>query len=158
MPKPQRGGGFQKDAMLRKDKHSTLGKQGKSLFCIHGQDREASRCGCTKGSPASDVWRGSFQIRTKGYGLGNGWGMPEKKFRVGDLVLVMVKQGGSGFGRPIRAWKWICQSRRPNTNKDNLRKCHRQGKYTGIITEVYKGTYFFMRLDIGDVQWHIVAT
>lgn len=30
-----------------------------------------------------------------------------------------------------------------NTNKDNLRKCHRQGKYTGIITEVYKGTYFF---------------
>lgn len=23
-----------KDAMLRKDKHSTLGKQGKSLFCI----------------------------------------------------------------------------------------------------------------------------
>ena len=35
-----------------------------------------------------------------------------------------------------------------NLNKDNLRKCHRQGKYTGVITEVYKGTYF-MRLDIG---------
>ena len=35
-----------------------------------------------------------------------------------------------------------------NINKDNLRKCHKQGKYTGIITEVYKGTYF-IRLDIG---------
>ena len=35
-----------------------------------------------------------------------------------------------------------------NINKDNLRKCHKRGKYTGIITEVYKGTYF-IRLDIG---------
>lgn len=35
-----------------------------------------------------------------------------------------------------------------NINKDNLRKCHKQGKYTGIITEVYKETYF-IRLDIG---------
>lgn len=33
-------------------------------------------------------------------------------------------------------------------NKDNLKKCHRQGKYVGTITDVYKGTYF-IRLDIG---------
>ena len=35
-----------------------------------------------------------------------------------------------------------------NVSKDNLKKCVRQGKYVGIITDVYKGTYF-MRLNIG---------
>ena len=35
-----------------------------------------------------------------------------------------------------------------NTNKDNLKKCHRQGKYSGIVVDVYKGTYF-IRLDLG---------
>ncbi len=35
-----------------------------------------------------------------------------------------------------------------NVNKDNLKRCVRQGKYVGIITDVYKGTYF-IRLNIG---------
>ena len=33
-------------------------------------------------------------------------------------------------------------------DKDNLKKCHRQGKYSGIVVDVYKGTYF-IRLDLG---------
>ena len=33
-------------------------------------------------------------------------------------------------------------------HKDNLKRCVRQGKYVGIITDVYKGTYF-IRLNIG---------
>ncbi len=65
-----------------------------------------------------------------------------EKFQVEDLVLVMVNKVEVDSVDQIRV-EVDAKSPTANTNKDNLRKCHRQGKYTGIITEVYKGTYFF---------------
>lgn len=70
-----------------------------------------------------------------------------EKFQVGDLVLVAVNnidiQSVEQISISVDA-----KSATANVNKDNLKKCHRQGKYVGIITDVYKGTYF-IRLNIG---------
>lgn len=70
-----------------------------------------------------------------------------EKFQVGDLTLVMVNQIN------IRSVEEMeisvdAKSATANVNKDNLKRCVRQGKYVGIITDVYKGTYF-IRLNIG---------
>lgn len=70
-----------------------------------------------------------------------------EKFQVGDPVLVMVNKVEGTEPDQITV-EVDGKSPTANVNKDNLRKCHRQGKYTGIVTEIYKGTYF-MRLDIG---------
>lgn len=70
-----------------------------------------------------------------------------EKFQVGNLVLVMVNKVEASSVDQIII-EVDAKSPTANINKDNLRKCHKQGKYTGIITEVYKGTYF-IRLDIG---------
>lgn len=70
-----------------------------------------------------------------------------EKFQVGDMVLVAVNnidiQSVEQISISVDA-----KSATANVNKDNLKKCHRQGKYVGIITDVYKGTYF-IRLNIG---------
>jgi Ribosomal protein S1 len=70
-----------------------------------------------------------------------------EKYQVGDLVLVTVNkiaiQSLESIGVQVDA-----KSATANTNRDNLQKCHKQGKYAGIITDVYKGTYF-IRLHIG---------
>ena len=68
-------------------------------------------------------------------------------FYFNDLTLVMVNQIN------IRSVEEMeisvdAKSATANVNKDNLKRCVRQGKYVGIITDVYKGTYF-IRLNIG---------
>lgn len=70
-----------------------------------------------------------------------------EKFQVGDLIQIMVNKVEGTEPGEIHV-EVDAKSPTANINKDNLRKCHRQGKYTGVITEVYKGTYF-IRLDIG---------
>ena len=70
-----------------------------------------------------------------------------EKFQIGDLVLVTVNQ----IHMPSIEDMTVAvdaKSASVNTNKDNLKKCHRQGKYAGIVTDVYKGTYF-IRPSIG---------
>ena len=70
-----------------------------------------------------------------------------ERFQVGDLALVMVNKVDAKSSDEVSV-SVDAKSAMANTNKDNLKKCHRQGKYVGIITDVYKGTYF-IRLNIG---------
>lgn len=70
-----------------------------------------------------------------------------ERFQVGDLALVMVNKVEAKSPEEVTVFV-DAKSATSNTNKDNLKKCHRQGKYVGIITDVYKGTYF-IRLNIG---------
>ena len=74
--------------------------------------------------------------------------MPDatEKFQVGDLVLVCVNKVEAPDVENVTVMA-DAKGATENTNKDNLKKCHRQGKYSGIITDVYKGTYF-IRLDL----------
>lgn len=70
-----------------------------------------------------------------------------EKFNVGDLVLVSVNKINIHSVDNIEI-AVDAKSATANVNKDNLKKCVRQGKYVGVITDVYKGTYF-IRLNIG---------
>lgn len=70
-----------------------------------------------------------------------------EKFQVGDLVLVSVNKINIHSVENIEI-AVDAKSATANVNKDNLKKCVRQGKYVGVITDVYKGTYF-IRLNIG---------
>lgn len=70
-----------------------------------------------------------------------------EKFNVGDLVLVSVNKVNIQSVENIEI-SVDAKSATANANKDNLKKCVRQGKYAGVITDVYKGTYF-IRLNIG---------
>lgn len=70
-----------------------------------------------------------------------------EKYQVGDLALVAVNKISIQSMENI-AISVDAKSATTNTNKDNLKKCHKQGKYVGTITDVYKGTYF-IRLSIG---------
>ena len=75
--------------------------------------------------------------------------MPDatEKFQVGDLVLVCVNKIEMPDAENMTV-SVDAKGATENTNKDNLKKCHRQGKYSGIVVDVYKGTYF-IRLDLG---------
>ena len=70
-----------------------------------------------------------------------------EKYQVGDLVLVTVNKIHTHSQEEITV-EVDAKSASPNTSKDNLKKCHRQGKYAGVVTDIYKGTYF-LRLSIG---------
>ena len=70
-----------------------------------------------------------------------------EKFQVGELVLVTVNQIRMKSLEDMEV-SVDAKSATANVSKDNLKKCVRQGKYVGVITDVYKGTYF-MRLNIG---------
>lgn len=70
-----------------------------------------------------------------------------EKFQIGELVLVTVNEINGASAEELKVLV-DAKSATANINKDNLKKCHKQGKYVGTITDVYKGTYF-IRLDIG---------
>ena len=55
-----------------------------------------------------------------------------EKFQVGDLVLVMVNKVEADSVDQIRV-EVDAKSPTANTNKDNLRKCHRPVSYTHLI-------------------------
>ena len=61
-----------------------------------------------------------------------------ERYQVGDLVLVMVDSIDLRSAEEIRVTV-DAKSVTANTNADNMRKCHKQGKYVGVVTDVYKG-------------------
>ncbi len=70
-----------------------------------------------------------------------------EKFQVGELALVTVNQINMKSIEEMEI-SVDAKSATANANKDNLKRCVKQGKYVGTVTDVYKGTYF-MRLNIG---------
>lgn len=63
------------------------------------------------------------------------------KFANGDIVLVKVLKMTAESPENIRI-EVSAKEAQTNTNKENLMRLHKQGKYVGKITDVYKGTYF----------------
>lgn len=70
-----------------------------------------------------------------------------EKFQVGDITLVMVTQINASSVEDMTVIV-DAKSAQENTNKENLMRIQRQGKYVGIVTDVFKGTYF-IRLNVG---------
>ena len=70
-----------------------------------------------------------------------------ERFQVGELALVTVNKVQIKSAEEVEI-SVDAKSATANINKDNLKRCVRQGKYVGTVTDVYKGTYF-LRLNIG---------
>ena len=63
------------------------------------------------------------------------------KFANGDIVLVKVLKMTAESPENTRG-EVSAKEAQPDTNRENLMRLRRQGKYVGKITDVYKGTYF----------------
>lgn len=63
------------------------------------------------------------------------------KFANGDIVLVKVLKMTAESPENMRV-EVSAKEAQPDTNRENLMRLRRQGKYVGKITDVYKGTYF----------------
>lgn len=134
-----------KDAMLKKRQTFYIGEEGEKPLLYPGRIAEARVIAVAPKAVRLEVFGVEVSVRRVIW-PGSGCWMPVEKFQVGDLVRLGYKVDGQ---EPEQISVEVdAKTPTANLNKDNLRKCHRQGKYTGVITEVYKGTYF-MRLDIG---------
>lgn len=63
------------------------------------------------------------------------------KFSTGDVVSVIVKKISGETAENLKV-EVSAKEAKPNTNRENLLRLRRQGKYVGRITDVYKGTFF----------------
>lgn len=63
------------------------------------------------------------------------------KYANGDIVLVKVLKMTAESPENMRV-EVSAKEAQPDTNRENLMRLRRQGKYVGKITDVYKGTYF----------------
>ena len=135
-----------KDAMLKKRQTFYLGEDTEKPMLYEGRIVEARVIAVAPKAVRLEVFGVEVSVRARD--MAWEWMVDAgEKFQVGDLVLVMVNKVEASSVDQIII-EVDAKSPTANINKDNLRKCHKQGKYTGIITEVYKGTYF-IRLDIG---------
>lgn len=135
-----------KDAMLKKRQTFYIGEEGEKPLLYTGRIAEARVIAVAPKAVRLEVFGVEVSVRARD--MAWEWMLDaSEKFQVGDLVQVMVNKVDGQEPEQISV-EVDAKTPTANLNKDNLRKCHRQGKYTGVITEVYKGTYF-MRLDIG---------
>ena len=144
--KSRSGVASRKDAMLKKRQIFYLGEEGEKPLLYPGRIAEARVIAVAPKAVRLEVFGVEVSVRARD--MAWEWMLDAgEKFQVGDLVQVMVNKVEGTEPDEIHV-EVDAKSPTANINKDNLRTCHRQGKYTGVITEVYKGTYF-IRLDIG---------
>lgn len=132
--------------MLKKRQTFYIGEEGEKSLLYPGRIAEARVIAVAPKAVRLEVFGVEVSVRARD--MAWEWMLDaSEKFQVGDLIQVMVNKV-EGQEPEHLSVEVDAKTPTANLNKDNLRKCHRQGKYTGVITEVYKGTYF-MRLDIG---------
>lgn len=74
-------------------------------------------------------------------------GDARERFHVGEHILVRILnvEGDTPETLSVQA---DVRSVEGNTSKENLKKCHVQGKYAGTVEDIHKGTVF-VRLELG---------
>ncbi|MEQ2843244.1 S1 RNA-binding domain-containing protein [Dorea longicatena] len=74
-------------------------------------------------------------------------GDARERFHVGEHILVRILNidGDTPESLSVQA---DVKSVAGNTSKENLKKCHVQGKYAGTVEDIHKGTVF-VRLELG---------
>lgn len=135
-----------KDAMIKKRQMFYFSEDGAQPMLYPGRVVQARVIAVAEKAVRLEVFGVEVSVRARD--MAWEWMVDAaEKFQIGDLVLVTVNEIN---GTSVEELKVAvdAKSATANINKDNLKKCHKQGKYVGIITDVYKGTYF-IRLDIG---------
>lgn len=135
-----------KDAMLKKRQMFYFSEEGTQPMLYPGRMVQARVIAVAPKAVRLEVFGVEVSVRARD--MAWEWMVDAaEKFQTGDLALVTVNEVKCKSVDEI-AVSVDAKSATANINKDNLKKCHRQGKYVGTITDVYKGTYF-IRLDIG---------
>lgn len=135
-----------KDAMLKKRQTFYYAEEGEKPMLYPGRMVQARVIAVAAKAVRLEVFGVEVSVRARD--MAWEWMVDaSEKFQIGDLVLVTVNEIRQKSVEDISI-SVDAKSATANTNKDNLKKCHKQGKYAGTITDVYKGTYF-IRLDIG---------
>ena len=135
-----------KDAMLKKRQTFYYAEEGEKPMLYPGRMVQARVIAVAAKAVRLEVFGVEVSVRARD--MAWEWMVDaSEKFQIGDLVLVTVIEIRQKSVEDISI-SVDAKSATANTNKDNLKKCHKQGKYAGTITDVYKGTYF-IRLDIG---------
>lgn len=137
-----------KDAMLRKRQMFFFAEnEGEEPMLYPGRIAEARVIAVAPKAVRLEVFGVEVSVRARD--MAWEWMMDaNEKFQIGDLVLVVVNKVNARTPEEISI-EVDAKSATVNTNKDKLKKyCHRQAKYAGVITDIYKGTYF-IRLNIG---------
>lgn len=135
-----------KDAMIKKRQMFYFSEDGAQPMLYPGRVVQARVIAVAEKAVRLEVFGVEVSVRARD--MAWEWMVDAaEKFQIGDLVLVTVNEIN---GTSVEELKVAvdAKSATANINKDNLKKCHKQGKYVGTITDVYKGTYF-IRLDIG---------
>ena len=74
-------------------------------------------------------------------------GDARERFHVGEHILVRILNVEGDTPETLSAQADV-KSVEGNTSKENLKKCHVQGKYAGTVEDIHKGTVF-VRLELG---------
>ena len=74
-------------------------------------------------------------------------GDARERFHVGEHILVRILNIDGDTPESLSAQADV-KSVAGNTSKENLKKCHVQGKYAGTVEDIHKGTVF-VRLELG---------
>ncbi len=74
-------------------------------------------------------------------------GDARERFHVGEHILVRILNVDGDTPEALSVQADV-KSVAGNTSKENLKKCHVQGKYAGTVEDIHKGTVF-VRLELG---------
>ena len=130
-----------KEAMLRKRMQFYMERQGEAEpMIIPGRIVEARVIAVAQKAVRLEVF--GVECSLKARDMSWEWMRDANEhFSIGDIVNVLVKKV---MGSTVEALRIEVSAKEavPNTNKENLMRLKRQGKYAGTVTDVYKGTYF----------------
>lgn len=136
-----------RDAMMKKRRIFYLsGEDGKAPMIFSGRRVEARVIAVAPKVVRLEVFGIEVSVRIRD--MCHAWLLDAaERYAIGDVVQVVVK---SVEGTEPETLKVTVDAK--GTQEDQARaelsRCCRQGKYSGIITDVYKGTYY-LRLDTG---------
>lgn len=129
-----------KEAMLRKRQQFYLNQQDAPPMIVPGRVVEARVIAVAQKAVRLEVF--GVECSLKARDMSWEWmADANERYSIGDIVSVMVKKVS---GESIEKMKVEVSAKEAgtNTNKENLMRLRRQGKYVGKVTDVYKGTYF----------------
>lgn len=129
-----------KDAMLKKRQTFYIGEDTEKPMLYEGRIVEARVIAVAPKAVRLEVFGVEVSVRARD--MAWEWMVDANdKFANGDIVLVKVLKMTAESPEHIQI-EVSAKEAQANTNKENLMRLHKQGKYVGKITDVYKGTYF----------------
>ena len=136
-----------KDAMLKKRRTFYFaGEEDKNALIVPGRKVEARVIAVAQKVVRLEVFGIEISVRVRD--MCHAWLLDAaEKYTVGDVVQVTVKSVEGTGAEDVKIAVDV-KGERDDPGKAELSRCCRQGKYSGIVTDVYRGTYY-LRLDSG---------